>query len=53
MNKLVLASRNAHKIEEMQNMLGKVGIKVLSALDFQHVEEVHHITEVSCKARQL
>ena len=40
MNKLVLASRNAHKIEEMQNMLGKVGIKVLSALDFQHVEEV-------------
>ena len=40
MDKLVLASRNKHKIEEMQAMLSKLGIEVLSALDFPELEEV-------------
>ena len=40
MDKLVLASRNQHKIEEMQSMLAKLGIEVLSALDFPELEEV-------------
>ena len=40
MDKLVLASRNKHKIEEMQVMLSKLGIEVLSALDFPELEEV-------------
>lgn len=40
MDKLVLASRNKHKIEELQSMLSKLGIEVLSALDFPNLEEV-------------
>lgn len=40
MNKLVLASRNQHKIEEMQAILEELGIELLSALDFPHLKEV-------------
>lgn len=40
MDKLVLASRNKHKIEEIQSMLAKLGIEVFSALDFPDLEEV-------------
>ena len=40
MNKLVLASRNQHKIEEMRALLQPLGIEVLSALDFPGLKEV-------------
>ncbi|RNC84713.1 MAG: RdgB/HAM1 family non-canonical purine NTP pyrophosphatase [Balneola sp.] len=40
MNKLVLASRNKDKIEEMKSLLSKLGIEVLSALDFPHLQDV-------------
>ena len=40
MNKLVLASRNKHKIEEMKSLLMPLGIEVLSALDFPELQEV-------------
>ena len=40
MNKLVLASRNRHKIEEMKSLLSPLGIHVLSALDFPNLIEV-------------
>lgn len=37
---IVLASRNKHKIEEMQAILSPHGINLLSALDFPALEEV-------------
>ncbi len=40
MNKLVLASRNQHKIEEMKALLQPLGIEVLSALDFPNLKDV-------------
>lgn len=40
MDKLVLASRNKNKIEEMKALVSGLGIEVLSALDFPELEEV-------------
>lgn len=40
MDKLVLASRNKNKIEEMKELVSGLGIEVLSALDFPELEEV-------------
>lgn len=40
MDKLVLASRNPHKIEEMTSLLAPMGIEVLSTQDFPELEEV-------------
>ncbi len=40
MDKLVLASRNKNKIEEMKSLVSGLGIKVFSALDFPKLEEV-------------
>ncbi|GAB5409944.1 MAG: XTP/dITP diphosphatase [Balneolaceae bacterium] len=40
MDKLVLASRNKNKIEEMKALVSDLGIKVFSALDFPELEEV-------------
>ncbi len=38
--KLVLASRNKHKIQEMKELVQPLGIEVFSALDFPDLEEV-------------
>lgn len=38
--KLVIASRNKHKIQEMQQLLSPLGIEVLSTADFPELEEV-------------
>lgn len=38
--KLVIASRNQHKIGEMQQLLSPLGIDVLSTKDFPELEEV-------------
>ena len=40
MNKLILASRNKDKIEEMRSLVSGLGVEVLSALDFPHLEDV-------------
>lgn len=40
MDKLVLASRNKNKIEEMRALVSGLGIQVFSALDFPELEEV-------------
>lgn len=40
MNKLVLASRNKNKIEEMKALVSDLGIEVFSTLDFPELEEV-------------
>lgn len=40
MNKLVLASRNKNKIEEMKQLVAHLGIEIFSALDFPDLEEV-------------
>jgi len=40
MNKLVLASRNKNKIEEMKALVSGLGIEVFSTLDFPELEEV-------------
>ncbi len=40
MNKLVLASRNPHKIGELRAILEELGIELLSSLDFPELEEV-------------
>ncbi|MEP1304301.1 MAG: RdgB/HAM1 family non-canonical purine NTP pyrophosphatase [Balneola sp.] len=40
MNKLILASRNKNKIEEMKELVAHLGIEVFSALDFPDLEEV-------------
>ncbi len=40
MDKLILASRNQHKIEEMKQLVSDLGIEVFSALDFPELEEV-------------
>lgn len=40
MDKLVLASRNKNKIEEMKALVADLGIEVYSALDFPELEEV-------------
>ncbi|MFW6157418.1 MAG: RdgB/HAM1 family non-canonical purine NTP pyrophosphatase, partial [Balneolaceae bacterium] len=40
MNKMVLASRNPDKIEELQQTLSDLGIELLSALDFDELNEV-------------
>jgi XTP/dITP diphosphohydrolase len=40
MNKLILASRNKNKIEEMKELVAHLGIEILSALDFPELEEV-------------
>ena len=39
-SKLVIASRNKHKIGEMQQLLSPLGIEVLSTADFPELEEV-------------
>lgn len=40
MDKLVLASRNEHKIAELKNTLSNVNIELVSALDYPELEEV-------------
>lgn len=40
MDKLVLASQNKNKIEEMKALVADLGIEVYSALDFPDLEEV-------------
>jgi XTP/dITP diphosphohydrolase len=40
LSKLVLASQNPHKIEELEQILGPLGIEVLSTKDFPEMEEV-------------
>ena len=40
MDKLILASRNKNKIEEMKQLVAHLGIDVFSALDFPDLEEV-------------
>ena len=40
MDKLILASRNKNKIEEIKQLVTHLGIEVLSALDFPDLEEV-------------
>ena len=40
MDRLVLASRNKNKIEEMKALVSGLGIDVLSTLDFHELEEV-------------
>lgn len=40
MDKLILASRNKNKIEEMKQLVAHLGIEVFSALDFPDLEEV-------------
>lgn len=40
MDKLVLASRNKNKIEEMKSLVAGLGIEIYSALDFPELEEV-------------
>ncbi len=40
MDKLVLASRNKNKIEEMKALVDDLGIEVYSALDFPELQEV-------------
>ncbi len=40
MDKLVLATRNANKIEEMKSLVAGLGIEVYSALDFPELEDV-------------
>ncbi len=40
MTKLVLASRNKHKISEMKELLAHLGIEVFSALDFPDLMDV-------------
>lgn len=39
-SKLVIASRNKHKIGEMRQLLSPLGIEVLSTADFPELEEV-------------
>ncbi|NBW70480.1 MAG: RdgB/HAM1 family non-canonical purine NTP pyrophosphatase [Bacteroidetes bacterium] len=40
MSSLILASRNPHKIIELQDLLTGTSLRVLSALDFDNLEEV-------------
>ncbi|MDR9416449.1 MAG: RdgB/HAM1 family non-canonical purine NTP pyrophosphatase, partial [Gracilimonas sp.] len=40
LTKLVIASRNPHKIEEMQQILQPLGIEVLSTQDYPDLKEV-------------
>ena len=40
LKQLVIASRNPHKIQEMQQILQPLGIEVLSTQDFAELEEV-------------
>lgn len=40
MNTIILASRNEHKIEELQQTLKPLGIELRSALDFPNLKEV-------------
>jgi XTP/dITP diphosphohydrolase len=40
MDKIVLASRNPHKTEEMRSLLVPLGIELLSALDFPQLQDV-------------
>lgn len=40
LNKIILASRNPHKIAEMKAILADLGIELLSALDVEELEEV-------------
>ena len=40
LSKLVLATQNPHKIEELEQILGPLGIEVLSAKDFPDLEDV-------------
>lgn len=40
MDTIVLASRNKHKIEELEQTLHPLGINLTSALDFNHLKEV-------------
>ncbi|HCD51634.1 MAG TPA: non-canonical purine NTP pyrophosphatase, RdgB/HAM1 family [Balneolaceae bacterium] len=40
MDKLILASRNKHKIQEMSEILSDLDIQVLSTADFPELEEV-------------
>ncbi len=40
MSKIVIASRNKNKIEEMKSLVSDLGIEILSALDFPNLKEV-------------
>lgn len=40
MDKLVLATQNTNKIEEMKSLVSDLGIEVFSALDFPELEDV-------------
>ena len=40
METIVLASRNTHKIQELRETLGGLGVELKSALDFPELEEV-------------
>lgn len=40
MKQIVLATRNQHKVKELQGLLNGTGIKVLTLDDFPHVREV-------------
>lgn len=40
LTKLVIASQNPHKIEEMQQIFRPLGIQVLSTMDFPELDEV-------------
>lgn len=39
-NKVILATRNRHKVEELRALLSPFGIEVVSALDFPHIPDV-------------
>lgn len=41
MDKIVLGSRNKHKIEELRDTLAPLGIALKSSYDFQNLEEVN------------
>lgn len=45
LEKLVIASRNPHKIEELQQILNPMGIQVLSTQDFPELQEVEEDKE--------
>ena len=53
MDKLILASRNKNKIEEMKQLVAHLGIDVFSALDFPDLEEVEETTAPNPTADEL
>jgi XTP/dITP diphosphohydrolase len=40
MHKLILASQNEHKIQELRELTSRLGIEILSARDFNQLEDV-------------